>query len=144
MEQRSLGRKTLFPSRLLHTSLPILAGSVPQRPLCNPTGWRLVLESADKARPHPVPQVMEPDSNPESALRSIALSAPQTLHCTPRRSDWRQATPARCASSPCFQVLACSRLSVFRPHQPASAGGLSVVPSEDYSHAPPCYAVFSV
>jgi hypothetical protein len=36
----------------------------------------------------------------------------------------------------------CSRLSVFALTSPLIAGGQSVVPSEDYSHAPPCYAVF--
>jgi hypothetical protein len=45
-----------FPSRLRCTPLPIQAGSVPQRPLCALTGWRLAMEAADKARPHPVPR----------------------------------------------------------------------------------------
>lgn len=48
----------------------------------------------------------------------------------------------RCTSL-CFQVFfLCIGFAVIALTRPLSAGGLSVVPSEDYSHAPPCFAVF--
>jgi hypothetical protein len=54
----------------------------------------------------------------------------------------RQAGEVRCTSL-CFQVVfLCIGFAVFALTSPLCYGGLSVVPSEDYSHAPPCFAVF--
>jgi hypothetical protein len=127
------GGKGLSLRGLLTYAATHSAGGIPQRPRCTRQNAVLLRKPLTKQD-----RILSPKDQcltPNRLLRFTALR---------RRSILETGDHGALRLSFDFRSFPLLRLSVVALTSPLSAGGLSVVPSEDYSHAPPCYAVFLV